>query len=282
MSGSALARGYWSAGFDGRVVCGRSVRVSPGRGCMRLATWFALVLVGWVRGARGFPDQVAGQRLELGEVRGHVLAAAPGGARGRRGCRRREERSTWRATCRRQGGPTVELEAVKAATAQALRHTWCRPCGWWWTTLSSTPRGTGPQGSAGARLHVVGQRVCRPGRCRRGGSGCCVRRGTRCFSDQVSATASFFELGGNSLSGHPDWWHESVRRWGRADGSRDVFEAPTVAALTARGAASTETVLAPVTVVDPRPESLPLSFMPNSGCGSSTSSPLEEPHTTFL
>ena len=52
-------------------------------------------------GRADFQIKLRGQRLELGEVEA-VLAAAPGGARGRRGCRRREERSTWRATCRRR------------------------------------------------------------------------------------------------------------------------------------------------------------------------------------
>ena len=75
----------------------------------------------------------------------------------------------------------------------------------------------------------------------------------------VSAHDNFFDLGGHSLLAT-----RVIARvraaFGVELGVQGFFEAPTVAALTARGAASTETVLAPVTVVDPRPESLPLSF----------------------
>ncbi|WP_353507227.1 amino acid adenylation domain-containing protein, partial [Gordonia sp. ABSL1-1] len=75
---------------------------------------------------------------------------------------------------------------------------------------------------------------------------------------EVSVTASFFELGGNSLS--------ATRLAARvsdvldADVSvRDVFEAPTVRELAGIVAGRSRT-LPPVTAISPRPEQIPLSF----------------------
>ncbi|MFZ2510976.1 MAG: amino acid adenylation domain-containing protein, partial [Gordonia sp. (in: high G+C Gram-positive bacteria)] len=76
--------------------------------------------------------------------------------------------------------------------------------------------------------------------------------------DRVSVTESFFDAGGTSLS--------AMRLASRAGAVlgvdfsvRDVFDAPTVRELVVR-AASTDRVLAPITVTDPRPERIPLSF----------------------
>uniref|UniRef100_UPI0010F502A8 non-ribosomal peptide synthetase n=1 Tax=Gordonia sp. GAMMA TaxID=2502241 RepID=UPI0010F502A8 len=76
--------------------------------------------------------------------------------------------------------------------------------------------------------------------------------------DEVGVTASFFEMGGNSLSAT-----RVIARVGDALGVevsvRDLFESPTVrelvARLSGRGAG-----VAPVVAVSPRPELIPLSF----------------------
>ncbi|QKT08192.1 amino acid adenylation domain-containing protein [Gordonia sp. X0973] len=77
--------------------------------------------------------------------------------------------------------------------------------------------------------------------------------------DGVGATASFFDLGGNSLSAT-----RLAARVGEAFGTevgvRDVFEAPTVRDLARIATAATGAALAPVVAVVPRPDEIPLSF----------------------
>ncbi|WYY18777.1 amino acid adenylation domain-containing protein [Gordonia malaquae] len=76
--------------------------------------------------------------------------------------------------------------------------------------------------------------------------------------DQVSVTESFFDLGGNSLS--------ATRVAARVSDAldvevsiRDVFDAPSARELAA-AVAGHGSALPPVTVVDPRPEQVPLSY----------------------
>ncbi|MDC9008346.1 phosphopantetheine-binding protein, partial [Mycobacterium marinum] len=78
-------------------------------------------------------------------------------------------------------------------------------------------------------------------------------------SDRVSATDSFFDLGGDSLS--------AMRLIAAANttlhtGLRvvDVFEAPTITALAERIAATTTTPAVPALIAGERPALVPLSF----------------------
>ncbi|GED99905.1 hypothetical protein nbrc107696_03520 [Gordonia spumicola] len=77
-------------------------------------------------------------------------------------------------------------------------------------------------------------------------------------ADRVGVTESFFDLGGNSLAATRIAARVS-EALGVAVSVRDVFDAPSVRALVAlvagRGAA-----LPPVTVIDPRPARIPLSY----------------------
>ncbi|GAC71059.1 putative non-ribosomal peptide synthetase [Gordonia soli NBRC 108243] len=77
-------------------------------------------------------------------------------------------------------------------------------------------------------------------------------------TDRVSVTDSFFDLGGNSLS--------AMRLAARVGavlgveiGVRELFDAPTVRELAAMAGGASAAV-APITVVDPRPDRIPLSF----------------------
>nr|WP_274378029.1 non-ribosomal peptide synthetase [Gordonia neofelifaecis] len=76
--------------------------------------------------------------------------------------------------------------------------------------------------------------------------------------DEVGVTASFFDLGGNSLSA----MRAAVRAGEILDADlsvRDLFEAPTVRALVV-AAAGHRGALAPIVAVVPRPAEIPLSF----------------------
>ncbi|MFT3900822.1 MAG: amino acid adenylation domain-containing protein [Gordonia sp. (in: high G+C Gram-positive bacteria)] len=76
--------------------------------------------------------------------------------------------------------------------------------------------------------------------------------------DEVSATASFFDLGGNSLLA-TRLAARAAEALGAAVTVRDVFDAPSVRAL-AEAAGDRGEALAPVVRVEPRPERIPLSF----------------------
>ncbi|MBM7369547.1 amino acid adenylation domain-containing protein/non-ribosomal peptide synthase protein (TIGR01720 family) [Gordonia hydrophobica] len=77
---------------------------------------------------------------------------------------------------------------------------------------------------------------------------------------EVSATAGFFALGGDSLSA-ARLAARLTDQMGVAYSVRDVFESDTVRALAAKAGTGSDTpVLPPVTAVDPRPERIPLSF----------------------
>ncbi|HNP59096.1 MAG TPA: amino acid adenylation domain-containing protein, partial [Gordonia sp. (in: high G+C Gram-positive bacteria)] len=261
VSGSALARGYL-----GRpdLTAGSFVADPFGVAGSRMYATGDLVRTGvggleYV-GRADFQIKLRGQRLELGEVEA-VLAAAPGvvhaAAEVVDGPGGTQHLAGYVSS---SGGPTIELEAVKAATAQALPaymvpSVWVVVDDFVFNTAGKLDRKALP---APDFMSLVSEYVA-PADAAEEAVAAVFAEVLGVSPDQVSATASFFELGGNSLSAT-----RLVARVGEALGValtvRDVFEAPTVAALTARGAASTETVLAPVTVVDPRPESLPLSF----------------------
>ena len=87
-------------------------------------------------GRSDFQVKLRGQRIELGEIEAVVACAgwcmppprwslAPGGSQHLVGYVS-------------SGGSTVDLDVVKAAAAEGLRHTWCRRCGWWSTSSRST------------------------------------------------------------------------------------------------------------------------------------------------
>ncbi|HMS77769.1 non-ribosomal peptide synthetase, partial [Gordonia sp. (in: high G+C Gram-positive bacteria)] len=76
--------------------------------------------------------------------------------------------------------------------------------------------------------------------------------------DEVSVTASFFDMGGNSLSAMR-LAARAADALGVAVSVRDVFAAPTIGLL-AQSVAGNAAALAPVVPVHPRPQRIPLSF----------------------
>ena len=76
--------------------------------------------------------------------------------------------------------------------------------------------------------------------------------------DEVSVTASFFDLGGNSLSATRVVARAS-EVLGVAVSVREVFDAPSVRELIAAVSGNAAT-LAPIVAVEPRPDQIPLSF----------------------
>ncbi|MBE7194370.1 MAG: amino acid adenylation domain-containing protein, partial [Gordonia polyisoprenivorans] len=76
--------------------------------------------------------------------------------------------------------------------------------------------------------------------------------------DEVGVTASFFDLGGNSLSA-TRLAARTADALGVSVSVRDIFDAPTVRELLARTRGHAR-ALPPVTAVTPRPERIPLSF----------------------
>ncbi|MFT3661297.1 MAG: amino acid adenylation domain-containing protein [Gordonia sp. (in: high G+C Gram-positive bacteria)] len=205
-------------------------------------------------GRTDFQVKLRGQRVELGEIEA-VLAAAPGVVH-----------AAASVVTAPAGGEflvayvspaTVDPAAVEASVARALPD-YMRPTVW---TLveemalntagkidrkalpapefgATESEYTAPEGEVEETLAEVFADVL--------------------GAERVSATESFFDAGGNSLSAM-----RLVARAGDALGVelsvRDLFDAPTVrelAATSTGGAAA----LAPIVAVDPRPERIPLSY----------------------
>ncbi|WYY18776.1 non-ribosomal peptide synthase/polyketide synthase [Gordonia malaquae] len=202
-------------------------------------------------GRTDFQVKLRGQRLELGEVEA-VVASAPGVVHAA-------------ATVVNTGAgqvlvgyiapSTVDLDAVIATVDQALPE-YMRPTHW--VSIDAMPLN-----SAGK---VARRELPEP----EFGTVDAVEPATadeatiaQVFAEilgleTVSVTASFFDLGGNSLSAT-----RIAARVGEALGVdvsvRDVFDAPSVREL-ATAVAGLAPALPPVTAVSPRPAHIPLSF----------------------
>ena len=96
--------------------------------------------------------------------------------------------------------------------------------------------------------------------------------------DEVSVTASFFDMGGNSLSAMR-LAARAADALGVAVSVRDVFAAPTIGLL-AQSVAGNAATSALVVPVHPRP-SASRCRSPSNGCGSSTASIRRRRPTTF-
>ncbi|MEZ5210150.1 MAG: non-ribosomal peptide synthase/polyketide synthase [Gordonia sp. (in: high G+C Gram-positive bacteria)] len=256
LAGVQLARGYAARGD---LTADRFVAHpfgAPGDRLYRTGD-----LVRWTTGGEieylgrtDFQVKLRGQRLELGEIEA-VLAAAPGVVKAAASVVRDPGGAEHLVAYLSPG--TVDPAAVERAAAAALPSYMVPTV---WTVLDDLA--VNSAGKIDRRAlpapdltRVDGEYVAPVG----GRETAVAAAYAEVLGlDRVSVTASFFDLGGNSLS--------AMRLAARAGavlgvsvGVRDLFVAPAVRALVelvaGRGAG-----LEPVTAVAPRPERLPLSF----------------------
>ncbi|MDR2280631.1 MAG: amino acid adenylation domain-containing protein, partial [Gordonia sp. (in: high G+C Gram-positive bacteria)] len=203
-------------------------------------------------GRTDFQVKLRGQRLELGEVES-AISAAPGVVH--------SAATVVDSTAGQQlvgyfAPADVDVDDVIAAVASAL-PAYMRPAMWVpMTAIPLTVSGKVDRKSLPAPSAAVVEYVAPSSGAEQAVAA--VFAGLLGLDDaDVSATASFFELGGNSLS--------AMRLVARVAESldadvtvRDVFDAPTVRELAAR-LADRAPALPPVTRVDPRPAPVPVS-----------------------
>ena len=202
-------------------------------------------------GRTDFQVKLRGQRLELGEVEA-VLASAPGVVHAAAG------------VTRLAGGDhlvgylspaDVDIEAVKKAIAQILPE-YMRPT--LWVPLDEMPLGS--SGKVNRRLlpapELESHEYVAPAN--EAETAVAAVFEELLGEGPVSVTASFFDLGGNSLGAT-----RLAARAGAVLGVevsvREVFDAPSVRELIA-AVAGNAVALAPIVAVDPRPDRIPLSF----------------------
>ncbi|MFT4199146.1 amino acid adenylation domain-containing protein, partial [Gordonia sp. (in: high G+C Gram-positive bacteria)] len=255
LGGAQLARGYAA---QSRLTAERFVPDPYGEPGARLYRTGDLVrrtpdgAIDYV-GRVDYQVKLRGQRIELGEIEevlarapGVVLAAAavapgPGGD----------------ALVGYVSGTDLDLDAVRD---YAARHLMAYMCPTAWVEVAEMPLGSAGKIDRKALpepdFSVLEGEYEAP-------EGEAEQAVADVFADvlgveRVSATESFFDIGGNSLSAM-----RVVARAGEALGVelsvRDLFDAPTVRGLVA-GAAGRGDTLEPVTAVDPRPELVPLSY----------------------
>ncbi|HNP58323.1 MAG TPA: amino acid adenylation domain-containing protein [Gordonia sp. (in: high G+C Gram-positive bacteria)] len=209
-------------------------------------------------GRTDFQVKLRGQRVELGEVEA-ALASAPGVVHAAATVADGPGGSQHLVGYLSSGGAGVDLETVKASVAQALPP-YMVPTVWMVVdefVLNSAGKldrkalpepdfaaldeaYVAPVGLAQERVAAV------------------VAEVLDLDFDQVSATASFFDLGGNSLSATR--LAAKVAQELDVDISvRDVFDAPTVREIAALSAGRGGTGLPTLTVASPRPDRVPLS-----------------------
>ncbi|GED99412.1 non-ribosomal peptide synthetase [Gordonia crocea] len=202
--------------------------------------------------------KINGQRVELGEIEA-VFVAQPSVAQavviGRKTDQGGREHTQVVAYLVAESGETIDRDAVVAGAAAMLAAHMVPTHVVILDELPMTPAGKTDRRALPEPVVDLGEYVepATPGE-----RAVAAVIGEILDLDEVSATAGFFDLGGNSLLAT-----RLAARAGAALGAaitvRDVFDAPTVRELAAL-AGDRAPALPPITAVAPRPDRVPLSF----------------------